>query len=148
VNCTVEIEQGNDCTVMAGAMTLFTDGTAEEVDALSKAVKAEIVKAMNDGAFNDAHPSIVKVIAIDLNTAPIEVIPDITDPNNGGPTRGESKLGAPIYIAIAAGAMFIIVSALFYRRRQTAANVADADSTVMNNMESGGAALDMAPMIQ
>lgn len=148
MNCTVEFAQGNDCTVMSGAMTLFTDGTAEEVKALSNAVKAEIVKAMNDGSFNDAHPSIVKVVAIDLDTVPIGVIPDIEAPNAGGSTRGDSKLGAPLYIAIAAGAVFIILSALVYRRRQSAANVADADSTVMNNMESGGAALDMTPMNQ
>lgn len=114
----------NPCTVVDGVFTIYTDGAD---DGLIDQVLSAITTAGNNGDFNDAHEDIVRV-------AVVAVTPDGAEggasgiPNSPPPVDDGNR--SYIYVAVAAGAVFVIGAAVFYKRRQSQSNV-DADETIL-----------------
>ena len=125
--CTVAKENAaNGCARVEGKLTLFNDGNPWNGATLALTT---IAQQMNDGNFNNADPNIVKVTYVNITPDPVEDPTPVE--NEGDDGNANNGIAAPIYVAIAAGAIVIVGAIFFYRRRRdNRDNDPDVESTM------------------
>lgn len=120
----------NDCVVMNGKMALYVDSNAQENE---EQVLSILETAMGDGAFNAAHPDIVRV-------AWTEDEPDVVDPNGVITGSDDSRVlsaGVLGFIIVGSAMLMFFLAAFLYRRnRGEKDDEYDPESTMAPDVEA------------
>lgn len=109
VTC-AEKQDGNECVVLDGSMTIYTDDGTSSND--EEQIREELKTGMENGAFVEA--PIVRVSYVDLDTNPSG-----SDGNGKGTTDSTPKRQRFVYGVVAGVAtLLILVLAVVWRRKQ------------------------------
>jgi len=130
VECQLDPTPGNECKVVAGLFSVYTEGMSPSRAELEEEITANIESSMNSGEYNNDHPSIVRVAYLpefDVDAATGDSANDpnqVRSRNDDGPNTG-------VIVGASVGAVLILGMVVLYRRRRAS----DIEDEEFNQLE-------------
>jgi hypothetical protein len=135
--CSQKVVKGSTCTLMQGEMSLYTS-TGELIPAEEMRIKTALKEGMENGAFIDVDPSILRLSYVDLTSNGTN--PSINKTENNPQTSSSGNNLMIAMVVTGAGSFVIVFAAVLCRRTKKRDDTSNTKtSTIIHEAtEAGG----------